>query len=963
QYDFLRDIGQTIFTIALQADGKILTGESLQSVYNNNERYPRIDFYRASKDFRINRYQSNGSRDHDFCINSTQTGANRTVYASAQQADGKMLIGGNFFSYNGTAANYIARIDSDGSRDLSFNAGGSGPDSRVNAIAVQPDGKILIGGMFKFYNGIPVNQLVRLLPDGSLDNSFNYPTAMGIGRVTKILLQPDGKILVSWFVGSSSLAVQRLNPDGSRDAGFNASIPASYLQSYVFIHSIALQPDGKILVGGSFGASMSGLSGYRNLTRLETNGTRDLSFNPTAPQTQVGPTADVYDIRILPDGKIMLVGGFQGYNASGTVVPAAGIIRLLSTGIPDAGFNASGSGIVGTATTLSVLPDTRMLVGGLIQSYNHTPVNNLVCIQADGNIDGLFNAGESGASDAVWTIAQSPTGTHTLIGGAFTRYNDQGKNRLARISLGCSGFYQSDTVFICSSQLPYTWHNQSYAAPGTYTTTLVSASGCDSIRTLFLQVTAGVLEGPSKICGLIATGNTADYRMAAPPGTLFTWSVTQPTNMTILSGAGTNHIQVRFEPGFTNGVVYVRATNPSCGINLNRYLSISRTIPATPSGIQSSAGSICAYIGTSNTVVYSIARIASATAYNWTTGTGTIVTHPNGTGINDTIITVRFLINFATSPITVQAVNECGVSETRSVTIRRDPPALPGLISGTTNVCNNLLTPFISGGPAPHGSYTDYAVPYVPDVRYIWNLPTPYVYGNGSNYISAGFESGFSSGTISVQATNGCGSSASRSITVRTVTASAPGSISTVNAGSCPLRRFIYSVASLPMNADSIQWSVPGGGIIESGQGTTSISVVYPSGTILGYVTAQGTNHCSISSLRKIHINLPACPTSLWTFHTDPAATMFDKTSVRANSKSRMLVYPNPSVADFTAEYTGTGAAQVSLVVMDAMGKIIGKYWVNAGQSLRFGANLTPGIYFIETREANELHTTRLVKL
>jgi uncharacterized delta-60 repeat protein len=963
QYDYLRDIGQTIFALAVQPDGKVLAGESLQSVFDNNEKYPRVDFYKSARDFRINRYKSDGVRDADFCISSNQTGANRTVNAIAHQVDGKIIVGGNFFSFNGRSANYITRLLEDGSIDPGFNAGGRGPDSRVNAIAVQPDGKILVGGLFHFYNGQPVNQLVRLNTNGTLDAGFNYTIPMGIGRVSKILVQTDGKILVSWWSGSSSLAVQRLNEDGSRDMSFNANIPGSYLQSYVFVHALALQPDGKLLVGGSFGVSQSGLSGYRNLVRLNADGTRDLTFNPTAPLRQVGPSAEVYDFALLPNGGILMAGSFLGYLTASNSIYVQGIMRLDANGIPDNSFNAAGIGTTGAVYALSVQSDGKIILGGNASAYNNHPVKYLFRIESNGLLDSSFNAGEMGPDAAVSALSPQPNGQKYVLGGLFTQYNAVGKNYITRFLTNCSPICSIDSVVVCANQLPYTWQGYSYSVAGTYASSVVNSNGCDSSRTLVLQVSASNIRGPADACLLAATGNIGTYEVDAPPGSLYSWTVTQPAQMTILSGAGTRQISIRFEPGFAAGMVYVRVMNTACGINVNRSLSINRSIPAMPVAIDASASSICTYIGTSNTVLYRIARVSTATAYNWTTGAGTLVTHPNGTGINDTVIAVRYLLNFTSSAIAVQAVNACGVSGIRSLSIQRDPPGIPGLISGSSNVCNNLLTAAISGGPYPHGTYTDYTVPYVPDVNFIWTTPTPYIIGNGTNYISVGLEAGFSSGTISVQARNGCGTSAARNLEIRTVGASAPGSIHTTQLSACPVRRYVYSVANLPANADSIIWMVPGGGVIETGQGSTSITVTYPASAILGYVTAQGVNRCSMSSMRRIHLNMPACATSLMAMIN--SFNSFAENGRQSGSLTvnwQAQVFPNPSITDFTIQLTNAGNERICLIVMDVTGRIISKQWYLPKQKISFGSNLQPGTYLIQTIQGSNKHTMRVVK-
>src|SRR5207248_1147872 len=145
--------------LAIQPDGRILMGGSF-SVYNGTTRNS------------IARLNTDGSLDTTFTVG---TGANNAVFAIAIQVDGRIVIGAHFTSFNGTARNRITRLNSDGSLDTTFNIG-TGANSAVRAIAVQPDGRILIGGQFTTYNGTARNNIARLNADGSLDTTFNVGT-------------------------------------------------------------------------------------------------------------------------------------------------------------------------------------------------------------------------------------------------------------------------------------------------------------------------------------------------------------------------------------------------------------------------------------------------------------------------------------------------------------------------------------------------------------------------------------------------------------------------------------------------------------------------------------------------------------------------------------------------------------------------------------------------------------------
>ena len=164
-----------------------------------------------------------GSNDPTFNVLDNGTygdGASSLVLSLALQPDGKVLIGGSFTSYNNILRNSIARLNADGSLDASFNPGtgvGGGTFPRVNSLALQPDGKVLIGGGFSAYNGTPRRYVARLNADGSLDASFNPGTGADASVYT-VALQSDGKVLISGiftsYNGTPRRYVARLNSDG-----------------------------------------------------------------------------------------------------------------------------------------------------------------------------------------------------------------------------------------------------------------------------------------------------------------------------------------------------------------------------------------------------------------------------------------------------------------------------------------------------------------------------------------------------------------------------------------------------------------------------------------------------------------------------------------------------------------------------------------------------------------------------
>jgi uncharacterized delta-60 repeat protein len=255
-----------VYSVAVQADGKILIGGGFAS-YNG-----------TSRNF-IARLNSDGSLDTSF---DSGSGASSAVYSVAVQADGKVYIGGYFLSYNGKSRRNIARINSDGSLDTSFSPS-YGPNSTVLSFAMQADGKVLIGGEFTSYDGKSRNRIARLNSDGSLDTSFNPGTGANKNSVTSIALQADGKVLIGGrftsYNGTPRNYSARLNSDGSLDTTFDPGAGASDVVS-----STVLQADGKVLIGGWF-LSYNGTARNR-LARLHNDPATQTISVPSAGQVR-----------------------------------------------------------------------------------------------------------------------------------------------------------------------------------------------------------------------------------------------------------------------------------------------------------------------------------------------------------------------------------------------------------------------------------------------------------------------------------------------------------------------------------------------------------------------------------------------------------------------------------------------------------------------------------------------------
>ncbi len=348
-------------------------------------------------------------------------------YAVAQQPDGKLLIGGDFSTVPGAVRNRIARLNTNGTADLSFDPG-SGPDNHVLAIVLQPDGKVLVGGWFTNFNGVTHPGIVRLNTDGSLDPGFSAGSGPD-GIILSVALQSDGKILIGGFFsqvnGFSRGNLARLNPDGSLDTNFVAG-------GNDRVYSIVLQPDDKIIVGGMF--TSFGETNLSGIARLNADGTVDSSFNPG---TGVG-YAGVSAAALQADGRIVIGGGFR--NVNGTI--HANIARLNSDGSVDSTFNPEAGSEV---SSIVLQPDGKIILGGQFEDIDGVHLLFLARLNTDGTLDTSYNPPLNMTSPGI-TSLQMDTNGELLASGSFetflARLNTDGSvDTSLSTSTGVSGLY------------------------------------------------------------------------------------------------------------------------------------------------------------------------------------------------------------------------------------------------------------------------------------------------------------------------------------------------------------------------------------------------------------------------------------------------------------------------------------------------------------------------------------------
>lgn len=353
-----------------------------------------------------------GVRDPFFNSDFINSSVNKVLV----QPDGTLLIAGAFDTLQdtlGTAYPYggIARLSAAGLVDPTFNPG-TGANGVVSALARQPDGKILIGGDFTSFNGTGRNRIARLNTDGSLDTSFDPGTGANTGSVTAILVQPDGNIVIggsfSSYAGTARNSLVRLLPSGARDTAF-----ADFTGPIVFsIDALALQTDGKLLVAGAFYFSTGNLRA--GLRRLTSTGAFDATFSglTTGAEDSFDPNflGSIYAVAVQPDGQILVAGDFSQFNGTART----GLARLTTTGALDAGFAPV---LNAAAYSLLTLPDGRILIGGDFTTIGGATATRLARLQSTGALDTAF-AAAGGHGDSVYDFALQPDG-NVILAGAY----------------------------------------------------------------------------------------------------------------------------------------------------------------------------------------------------------------------------------------------------------------------------------------------------------------------------------------------------------------------------------------------------------------------------------------------------------------------------------------------------------------------------------------------------------------
>jgi uncharacterized delta-60 repeat protein len=339
----------------------------------------------------------------------------------AVQADGKVILAGNFLDIGIAARERIARLDGDGSLDATFQD--PGIDGEIKTIAVQADGKILVGGDFDAASTTPRHYLARLNADGTLDATFADP---GLNAtVWAIAVQPaDGKILV---VGDFTLAtttvsrrgMARFNVDGTLDTAF-ADPQFDPTVGFSPVRCIALQADGRVLVGGAF--THVGSTSHFYFARFSSSGAFDSTF-PVSNEPQVAAIA------VAPDGSIFVDDPGTGE-----------ILKYSAAGVVDTTYVSAVTD--GETNSMVLQPNGKIVIGGTFQLVGTDAHHALARLNANGSLDTTladlhFSFDATHPNGYISGVAAQADGKLAVTGN-FTLANSQARQYVARVVTGDS---------------------------------------------------------------------------------------------------------------------------------------------------------------------------------------------------------------------------------------------------------------------------------------------------------------------------------------------------------------------------------------------------------------------------------------------------------------------------------------------------------------------------------------------
>ncbi len=710
--------------------------------------------------------------------------------------------------------------------------------------------------------------------------------------------------------GSSEIFISKLDASGNfvwakQMGGTN----------YDQAHGIAIDNSGNIYTSGTFqgtadfdpGAGIFNLTaaGYVDIFVSKLNASGNFVWAKS-----MGGTNDDRSFSITTDvsGNVYTTGQFYG---SADFNPGPGTFSLVSAG----GFDIF----------ISKLDALGNFIWAKNMGGDSTDIGNSIKVDASGNVytTGIF-----------WNTADFNPGSGTFnltsFGNAdiFISKLDASGNFLWTKNIGEIYYDYGNSIAVDASANVYVTGSFGGTAdfdPGAGTFNLTPAGASDIYVLKMSQCIPPAAtispSGPTTFC------SPGSVTLNANTGTGLTYQW-KKDGVSISGATSSSYVAT------TTGS-YTCFLSNSCGAVTSNSIqvTVSTTIPATPGAITTTGGAVKVCPGDTRT--YSFNAVSGATSYTWTPCAGSTIT----SGQNTNSVTVQYNAGFlASDTIRVVANNSCGTSAQRKLKISRNTPGTPAAITGNNfGVCNLNGIPF--------------SVTNVSGITYNWSFNTgtaTVASGQGTSSITTNYGAGFVSGSLSVTASNGCGTSAARLKTIYAKPAT-PVSITGATSVCVNQQNVPYSIAPLA-NVTNYTWTGPTGSHISDGittsSGTTLItthsSVTVDFATTAGSVKVRGNNACASGSYKTLSVAI-VCREG--DFSPDISETR---------------LFPNPASSEFTLE-TDEVSIPFDVDVFDAYGRLIFSETNLSSGHLVNTNDWADGLYSVVVRNGNNITTLKLV--
>jgi len=432
--------------------------------------------------------ETNGAMDTTFYPGTGPSGAVNAIALDG----GQFVIGGAFNSYNGTGAGNFARLNADGSLDTAFSTSkGSGANAAVRAVAVQADGKVVIGGDFTKIDGVTRNYLARLNADGSLDTSFDPGNTLH-GSVYALAL-PSASTLSFSNAGSGetnqtiSLGTATAGTMTANYSGTNMDMMVFYGDTNVAAGTgVLIYDTGNVTGSGTFTLAIGPIGGITtNIVTIVMNQGAGASGSPWSYNGTISIPSSLNGM-IAAGGQFNVAG--QGY---------ANIVRFTTNGVLDTSFNP-GTGMDGKVLALAWQPNNQIIAGGVFTHVNGSAYNRIVRLNADGSIDTTNFYVGTGANDVVYNITLQSQSSSIYVGGQFSSFN--GTHRLGFTRLYSNGTVDTTFMDMAYDQFAGLKRIYSYDLPGVYASG-VQSDGNVMIGGSFDQVGGG--QADPNVCNVL----------------------------------------------------------------------------------------------------------------------------------------------------------------------------------------------------------------------------------------------------------------------------------------------------------------------------------------------------------------------------------------------------------------------------------------------------------------------------